>query len=399
MSKTLGRRLLAVALVALVAAAAFAATTARPAGAARGLLKGIYDDTQTLYGNPDRTYAMLKQLRTKIVRINMYWGGEFAAASKRPARPTDPDDPAYDWGIYDRAVRYAQEFDMQVVFSIWGTPGWANRFRGLRYAPLQASDLQNFAYAAAKRYSGSFVVKTTVQDPEGNPVEIEERLPRVRYWAAWNEPNNPAFLLPQYRLVKGKPTIWSGREYAKICNAVRAGVKLTLIRGNKVACGVTAPRGNNNPRTLRPSVSPLPFLRAMKKAGARGFDAYAHHPYYGNRTETPATKPRKGSNGITLGNIGVLTKELTRLYGGRMRLWVTEYGYQTRPERKYSVTEAQQAKYLSQAYAIARRNPRIDMLVWFMLRDDRNLSLGWQSGLLTASGRRKPAFNAFLRVP
>jgi hypothetical protein len=30
-----------------------------------------------------------------------------------------------------------------------------------------------------------------------------------------------------------------------------------------------------------------------------------------------------------------------------------------------------------------------------MLRDDRNLSLGWQSGLMTAGGARKPSFNTF----
>jgi hypothetical protein len=35
------------------------------------------------------------------------------------------------------------------------------------------------------------------------------------------------------------------------------------------------------------------------------------------------------------------------------------------------------------------------MFLWFMLRDDRNLSLGWQSGMLTASGARKPAYNTF----
>ena len=54
-----------------------------------------------------------------------------------------------------------------------------------------------------------------------------------------------------------------------------------MLRGQKVACGATAARGNNDPNGLKPSVSPLAFLRAMKKAGAAGFDAYAHHPYYG----------------------------------------------------------------------------------------------------------------------
>ena len=56
-----------------------------------------------------------------------------------------------------------------------------------------------------------------------------------------------------------------------------------------------------------------------------------------------------------------------------------------------------QARYLTKAYAVARRNPRITMMLWFLLRDERRLS-GWQSGLLTSSGKPKPAFNAFRRL-
>jgi hypothetical protein len=52
-----------------------------------------------------------------------------------------------------------------------------------------------------------------------------------------------------------------------------------------------------------------------------------------------------------------------------------------------------------QSYAIARANPRIDLMVWFMLRDDTNIGIGWQSGFLTAAGKKKPAFSAFSRLP
>jgi hypothetical protein len=38
-------------------------------------------------------------------------------------------------------------------------------------------------------------------------------------------------------------------------------------------------------------------------------------------------------------------------------------------------------------------------MVWFILRDDTNIPLGWQSGFLTAGGKRKPAFAAFARLP
>ena len=373
----------------LLAVLAFACAAVAPTTASPSLIKGVYDEAQTLYGNPDRSFPMLGQLRTGALRVNLYWGGEFGVSTgRRPANATDPDDAAYDWGIYDRTVHYASQYGIKVVFSIWGTPGWANRFRGLRYAPLNPADLQKFTLAAAKRYGGNWIG----EDGRG--------IPRVNYWLAWNEPNNPAFLFPQYRLVKGKAVIASAKDYAKICNAVVNGVHQARIRSQKIACGVTAPRGNNNPSTLRASISPLPFLRAMKAAGAKGFDAYAHHPYYGKPTETPATKPPPAvkNNAITLGNIGDLIKEVTRLYGNK-RIWITEYGYQTRPQDKtFGVTYANQAKYLTQAYALARKNPRIDMLLWFLLRDDARAA-GWQSGFLTSSGARKPSYTAFQQVP
>ena len=49
-------------------------------------------------------------------------------------------------------------------------------------------------------------------------------LPAVRHWLAWNEPNNPAFLRPQYKRVGGKWVIQSAIDYAKICNAIVKGV-------------------------------------------------------------------------------------------------------------------------------------------------------------------------------
>jgi hypothetical protein len=38
------------------------------------------------------------------------------------------------------------------------------------------------------------------------------------------------------------------------------------------------------------------------------------------------------------------------------------------------------------------------MMLWFLLKDDPVLG-GWQSGLTTASGRKKPAFTAFRNLP
>ena len=349
------------------------------AGAARGMLVGLLDEA-ALYDDPQYVFPLLQQARTQVLRVNLYWGGRVGVATSRPASATNPDDPAYDWELYDRTVNYAAQHRIRVLFSIYGTPRWANGGAGLNAPPTRIIDLRNFAYAAARRYSGSW------RASDGRT------LPAVRHWLAWNEPNYPIGLKRQYRRVGGRWVIQSAVDYAKICTAIYDGVHRTLLRDTKVACGATGPRGNNQPTSSRPTVSPLAFMRALKSAGLRKFDAYAHHPYYGRRTEAPTTRP--ASTAVTLANIGLLTAELSRLWGPK-RVWITEYGYQTNPpDRALGVSYKQQAAYMKQGFAIARKNPRIDMMLWFLLRDEPSLG-GWQSGLMTRTGRKKPAFNTF----
>jgi hypothetical protein len=373
----------AVVVVAMVAA------SARPANGSRYMRVGIYDDAQTLFGPIDQSMVMLKQLHVQELRVTLFWGGTFGVAKTRPANATSPTDPAYNWTLYDRLVRYANQYGMHVLFSVYGTPSWANGGRPLNYAPTRGIDLRNFVLAAAKRYGGEF------PDGQGG------KLPPVKEWLAWNEPNNPNFLKPQFtRTAKGW-TVQSALDYVRICNAVYTGVHATLIRNERVACGVTGPRGNNQPTSDRPSVSPLAFLRAVKKDGLKNFDAWAHHPYYAGASDQPTTKP-VGARGnpataVTLGNFSDLTSLLTKLYGNK-RIWITEYGYQTNPPDKlFGVSYAKQATYLKQAFAIARKNARVDMMIWFLLRDEPRVA-GWQSGLLTATGKRKPSFNAFMQM-
>jgi hypothetical protein len=377
---------------ALAAAAVGVALVLAPSAASSPSLKvGIFDDGEVLYGEPDLVFPQLARAGTKLLRVNLWWAGPgLRVATSKPRRPADPNDPAYNWDTYDRTVRFSVVNGIEPVFSIIGTPPWANAAAGWNVAPTDARYLRLFAAAAQKRYSGTFVNADGVV------------LPRVRLWMAWNEPNNPVFLKPQFRRVGKTWAIQSGRDYAKICNAVVQGIKSVSV-SSKVACGATGPRGNNNPNSGRPSVSPLPFLRAMKAGGAKGFDAYAHHPYYGSPAETPTTKPPPGLHGrpptaVTLGNFGLLVSELDKLYGKRMRIWITEYGYQTfPPDRTFGVTWSKQASYLTKAVAVARAHPRIDMFLWFLLRDEDRIG-GWQSGLMTFEGTRKPSFDAFRRA-
>ncbi len=79
------------------------------------------------------------------MRLNLYWGGKYGVATRRPASATNPADPAYDWSLYDRTVDYAAQNGVHVLFSVYGTPGWANGGKGMNVAPIRAVDLRNFA--------------------------------------------------------------------------------------------------------------------------------------------------------------------------------------------------------------------------------------------------------------
>jgi hypothetical protein len=373
-------------LLALLAASLVAlGLGAAPAAAAPGMKVGLVDTAQAFWARPADFYPLLSELRVQVLRVNLNWGGRLGVARRRPANPTDPRDRAYDWGLYDRIVIEAQRRGVEVAFTVFGTPAWANGGAAPTRAPRDARRLQDFAYAAATRYSGRF------RRADGRV------LPAVKLWVAWNEPNLRLGLIPQYRRVRGRFVIQSAVDYARICNAVYDGVHRTLLPDRRVACGVTAPRGNDAPRSAKPSVSPLRFLRAMRKARRVRFDAYAHQAYYGAPFETPSTRPRS-SRAITLANIDVLDRELRRLYGPK-RLWITEYGYQTSPEDPiFGVSWEDQARYLTEAFERARRHPRIDLMLWFLLRDEDRVE-GWQSGLISIDGERKPSFEAFRNLP
>jgi len=390
-------------LVAAVAGLAVSAATASPKKHASAktshLLVGINDEADTLYGNPVTGFQALKALNAQVLRVNMYWGGTQWAVSRgaKPTDPTDPGDPAYDWSLYDRLMRYAATYHVKVVFSILFTPKWANGGKARTFGPTNPSDLEDFASAAAQRYSGTYIPPSWQQLPTlESPTDP---LPAVKFWTAWNEPNNPVFLTPQYTRSGGKWVVASAVSYAKICNAVYTGIHSAGVSGEKVACGVTAPKGNDAPATSRASVDPLSFLIAAKKAGMKRFDVYAHHPYYAAPSESPSYVPTgKTARRIQMGNINLLLAEISKLYGPK-HLWITEYGYQTNPpDSSFGVSWAKQAAYLTQVYAMARANPRIDMFLWFLIKDEPSLG-GWQSGLETAAGKKKPAWNAFLRVP
>ena len=182
--------------------------------------------------------------RCRLLRVNLWWAGPGIRVSTRGrgARPTRTTAPTT--GTPTTTVRFAIVNGIEPVFSILGTPPWANRARGWNVAPTNARDLRLFAARRAE------ALQRHLQNAEGVT-------PRVSLWMAWNEPNN-LFSSSRSTADRAGWTIQSGRDYAKICNAVVQGIK-SVQRSSKVACGATSRGNNNNPNSSRPSVSPLPF--------------------------------------------------------------------------------------------------------------------------------------------
>jgi hypothetical protein len=138
---------------------------------------------------------------------------------------------------------------------------------------------------------------------------------------------------------------------------------------------------------------------------------FGHHPY---AIDVEPTRREPNPDQVTISSIGRLTKTLDgifRRYGQRRRLpiWLTEYGYQTRPPDPLTgVSYRRQAAYLNEGEYIAYRNRRIRSFSQFLLVDDqpntrvapgdpRYWGSTFQSGLVNLARKHKPSFFAFQR--
>lgn len=367
---------------ALVAAAAaiLCLAPSTPAAAARPLLVGIQDDRLAQPGvPPGPRMALVAGLRAEAVRVDLRWD---LVALRRPERPRLADDPAYDWSHYDAVVAAARARRVRVIFTVWGTPGWAAdpsvpasaTFPSWSIRPRRPEDIGDFAAAAAARYA-----------PRG-----------VRLWEAGNEPNIPLFLRPQYRRSGGRWVADSPRVYARMLRAMYRGIKGVDPRAT-VAGGVTAPVGVPDPQGCpeQPDcrITPRAFVRALNAPGRRPpMDAYAHHPY---PLRAPSDRNFAGASYTDLYNLSFLRADIDRTYLRGRPLWLTEFGIATRrvPQYPFVRTPAQQRSGLLDALRRVRADRRVRVFVWYLLQDHRD----WASGLLTEAGRPKPAAAVFRR--
>ena len=259
--------------------------------------------------------------------------------------------------------------DSEVLITLWGTPKWANGNKTRNYLPTSMADFQNFAKAVASRYSGRTA-----------------GFPFVRFFGIWNESNLGLFLTPQFN---SKGQIVSPAAYAKLAAAGYAGIKA----GNSkalVAIGETSSSGRDKPKAgASDSVKPGTFAQLVAKANKNlKFDAWAQHPYPVPVNQKPTQKVQWPN--VALTSLPQFETSLDKWFGRKnIPVWITEYGSETKPGEPKGVTESQQATYVSQAIDIAKKDKRVPMFIWFVMKDSAG-SL-WQSGIYRNTGGAKPS--------
>jgi hypothetical protein len=304
------------------------------------------------------------------------------------------DAPAAAWDPYDDLVRGTRARGLGLLLSPT-TPGprSASRCRPRRGSCKPSPRAFGaFVRALGRRYSGSY------RDENGGV------LPRVRRWSLLNEPNQPAWLTPQYDR-KGPV---SPRLYRGLARAGIAALRATGHGRDQILLGETAPIGRTWGALARRPMPPAEFLRGLfclrgGRCGARlRVTGFAHHPYSRGGSRPPASRP--GARGeITLSSPRRLTRILdaaarARRIPRRLPIHYTEFGFQTNPpDRLFGVPPRRQAEYLNQADWMAFRDPRVRSVAQYKLVDEPALS-SFQSGLRYVDGRPKPAYDAY-RLP
>jgi len=334
----------------LATAAAASLLLAGHAAASSTARMGIQDDAWLRWGPEtlDDRLTTLDHLGVGTVRFTLVWS---EVARKKPANARNPNDPAYDWSQFDPVLKGLHARGITPIVTLYGAPRWSNGGHAPNWLPR--SGFGSFAYAASKRY------------------------PWVRLWTVWNEPNTRVFSIPV------SPSLYVRR----LLNPAHA-LLHAANRRNVVAGGVTSPRKSPS------GVSPTAFMTGMRAAHAR-LDAYAANPYPSRKTETPFHDPCSHCTTLTMAHLPQIRSLVTRLFGARTPLWLTEYGYQTNPpDRILGVSPARQATFIGQAALRVWEQPGTTVLIHFLVQDEPSLG-GWQSGLFSVGGTAKLAYHAF----
>ena len=328
--------------------------------------------------------TQMQSLGVHAVRILLDWDDvapKPSAKHKPKFSATNPAD--YNWGQYTPLLEEMHTLGWKVLLTVTGpVPCWASSCAKNHVTSPNAKDFGQFMEAVGREY-GSY----------------------VKLYSVWNEPNQPQFLMPQYK----HGQLASPAIYRQLFLDGYAGLKASgNFHGMTVLMGETSPVGVK----VEGIPAPLAFLRGVlclnasyvkaKSCGKLPAGGYAQHPY------TVPTDPSLGvywtppsADDVTISTLGRLTTALNRAaaagaINANLPIYVTEFGVQSKPNRLLGVSVALQAEYDAIAEHLAWENPRVVSFDQYLLVDDS--ALGFQSGLEYHNGKHKPVYNGW-RLP
>jgi len=382
-------------LTGLLCTLAAALAGAAPSSASHGQLTYFEGATQLLEpATRAESFRRMESLGVKALRVELYWASVVPSADAAVKPAFDATNPAaYDFSRYDAVLGEAQRLHWPVLLTITGpAPRWATSNAKAPYITRpDPQDFREFVTAVARRFAGE-----------------------VSIYSIWNEPNHPAFLMPQWNS-NGTPA--SPRIYRGLYQAAYEGLQAAGLAHPRVLFGETAPTGYDTVNYRREGglhdVAPLAFLRGAlclnshyRRVGACGelpMSGYAHHAY-----TVPAgpysVDPLPDS--VQIGTLSRLSAALNKAAAvhaipANLPIYLTEFGVQSVPNQ-LGVSYAKQAEFDAISEHIAWLNPRVGGFSQYLLEDDpkggvagssvHGGTVGFQTGLLNAAGKPKPLY-------
>jgi hypothetical protein len=397
----------------------------------------IFEAEAELRGTPPQTAKnvdVLRKLGADVIRLYMPWN-QLAPNPNSRTRPNfNAADPAsYSpaiWAIYDTIIRDAAARGVGIDLTIGAhVPLWATGKSApsggphLQWEP-SAGDYGQFMRAVGTRYGGSY-------KPSGS----SKPLPRVKFWAIWNEPNYGVDLAPQ--AIDQSTVEVAPRLYRGLVDAAWGALQATGHGHDTVLIGETAPRGlttGNNPGNFSGMV-PLRFIRALycvdanlkplqgqaaairgcptTSSGSKGFasahpglfhaSGFADHPYPQGQIAPNVATPSEPDY-AELPSLPKLERTLDtiqQVYGSSTKfpIYSTEFGLQTNPPEKIAraIDSKTAAHYLNWSEYISWRDPRVVSYDQYLLTDPPGGNFA--TGLEYTGGSPKPQLYDAYRLP
>jgi hypothetical protein len=430
--------------IALGAAVALGGAATLPATAlASHSQASIIEDFNDL-SDPVGTLTQFRDLGANTVRVILPWQAIAPSpfATKKPNfNATDPNAyPAGNWAPFDTVINTAQRLGLTVDLTVaGGAPRWAEASAAPKSKSVNnnyvawkpnAAAYGQFMQAVGKRYSGTFV-----------PAGQSAALPRVHFWAIFNEPNFGQDLGPQ---ATNDSTYFNAPiMYRQLVNsgwhALQASghARDTILIGELAAKGALPgpyPKKTGGLPGNYGQTRPLLFIRNLycvdrsfhylrgaaaratgcptTAAGSRRFRAqnpglfsatgFADHPYDGGQSPVSRAGNKVDyATFVDFGNLMYTLDRSNRAYGSRKRypIYNTEYGEITNPPNgKGYPSPAVAATYINWAEYLSWKSGRIASYMQYLLKDpppNAGVYSGFASGLQFYNGKQKATWPAY----